>query len=715
MCRPTSACVALAAAWLLSGCAAPAPVEPGPVTFDYDGYRDVSRELSRFDPGGRITRVRWSDDSTTLTFQRGGEPYAFDLERTAFVEVGDEEDASNGAGRRDRGEARRRRGPARGRQRTRETSPDGQWVAVCADWNVRIEPVEPEEPETGDDATADASGPVAATPISVTTEGTRKLRYGMASWVYGEELRQTTAMWWAPDSRRLVFYEFDERAVPDFYLLRGLADLRTSPVREGYPKPGEPNPIASLLVYDLDTGETTRIDTGATNDPVDDDEEWYVYNVRFTPGGSEVLFNRTNRHQNVMHVEAHELDTGRSRRVVTETQETWQTNSPSMRFLDDGDRFLWETERDGVRQLELRHLDGRRLATLTEADRPYASVIRLDEDAGVLFYTAYDDADPLQVHLHRVNLDGTGRRRLTREPATHSITMSPDGRWFVTRYESITRMPTTAVYDATGRRLATLAESDPALADELGYPAPERFTCKADDGETDLYGWLYKPRGFDPARSYPLVIDVYGGPGSKGVRGRYRPGHAVTALDVIVAKIDNRGTGGRGKAFLGAVYRKLGIVDIADQAAGVRHLVRRPYIDADRVGIYGHSYGGYMAALAILKYPDLFHVAVAGAPVTDWRNYDTIYTERYMRTPEENETGYDEGSCLTYAEQLRGKLLILHGMMDDNVHPNNAFQLMDALQGAGKSFDVMFYPESGHGLRQHATRVRLGYLHRHLH
>src|SRR5690606_25678169 len=227
---------------------------------------------------------------------------------------------------------------------------------------------------------------------------------------------------------------------------------------------------------------------------------------------------------------------------------------------------------------------------------------------------------------------------------------------------------------------------------------PELFTFKADDGVTAIYGILYKPADFDPSRKYPLVIDVYGGPFSHGILARFSPAHHGCPHGFLVAKIDNRGTRHRGTAFEAAAYMKLGEVDLKDQVDGVRHLVQRPYVDADRVGIYGHSYGGYMAALAILKYPDVFHVAVAGAPVTDWRNYDSIYTERFMRMPEENPEGYDAGSCLTYAGQLKGKLLLLHGMLDDNVHPSNTFQLMDALQKAGKPFDVMLYPNAGHGL-----------------
>jgi dipeptidyl-peptidase-4 len=667
------------------GCAATQTAAPMP---DYAEYRTAAAEIMRFDTGGRIRNVAWREDGTTLTFVRLGERYAFDLNGREFIEIAGVDSPPNRNGEERRGRRRdRRRGPGRGRQFTRESAPDGSWTAICRDCNVVLESEESDE------------------TVTVTTDGTRKFRYGMANWVYGEELDERHAMWWSPDSKRLVFYEFDEREVPDFYLLGGWTKLRTEPLREGYSKPGEANPIVGLLLYDLETKQTTRLETNS-----DESDEWYIYNVRFTPDGSEVLFNRTNRHQNLLHVVAADPETGEARIVVKERQATWQRNNPTMRFLDDGRRFIWETERDGVRQYELRHLDGRRLATLTGGATDVISIVRLDEPDNVLYYTAYSDLHPLNVHLYRVNLDGTDRRRLTREPARHSIRISPDGRWFITQYETITQPPVTALYDTEGARIATLAESETELIAEQGWPDPELFTFTAADGETDLYGWLYKPKGFDPRRSYPLVIDVYGGPDSKGVRNSYRLAHPGCLYGFLVAKIDNRGTGGRGKAFLGAAYQRLGDVDLRDQADGARFLAQRPYVDAERIGIYGHSYGGYMAALALLRYPDVFSAAVAGAPVTDWRNYDTIYTERYMRTPQENPDGYEEGSCLTFADQLEGDLLLLQGMVDDNVHPTNAWQLIGKLQEEGARFEMHFFPESGHSLGRGATRLQWEFL-----
>jgi dipeptidyl-peptidase-4 len=673
---------------LLGGCAASPRSNDRPPPFDvaWGRYQDAAEELRDFDPGGTIVEIDWSEDGRLLRFTRDGERLAFNLETRALRGVAEAEEDDDPDRRRDR-----RPRPARGRQYTSEPSPDGRWNAVCRDWNVVIESVD------------------GAQERVVTTNGSRKFRYGSASWVYGEELRQRRAMWWSPDSTKLAFYEFDEREVPDFHLVDGWTELRTEPMREGYPKAGDPNPQVALLVFDFETGGTVRLER--VGDP---DEEWYIYRVRFSPDGEELLFHQLNRRQNVLHLVAADPETGSARIVLSETQQTWQDARPTWRFLNDGRRFIWASERTGLEQYELWSLDGARLSVLTDNDGPVSGIEHLDEDAGLVYYTAYDAALPLNERLWRVKLDGTGQQQLTRGDLSHRVAAAPDGRWFVARRESLTTPPTTVLLDAEGREVATLAESDRDRIAELGWPEPELFTIKAADGETDLFGWLYTPRDFDPSRRYPLLIDVYGGPGSKGVRNRFRPAIAACELGFVIAKVDNRGTGGRGKAFLGSVYGRLGTVDLADQAAAVRKLITRSYVDPDRVGIYGHSYGGFMASLAILKYPELFRAAVAGAPVTDWRNYDSIYTERYMGLPHENEAGYDAGSCLTHADRLEGHLLLQHGLVDDNVHPNNTFQLVEKLHEAEKWPAVTIHPTRGHGLGGLARKERWRFLYEHL-
>jgi dipeptidyl-peptidase-4 len=667
---------------LLTSCAtAPtAFARAGQPSFEtaYANLEALQKTLSTFEPGGRAEKINWHSDNTIVSYTVGDERFKLNLREMTVEPIGEFDDLPTQRQREGR------RNPARGRQRAQETSPDGRYTALCIDWNVVIR-----NNETPDD-------------YHVTTDGHRKLRYGTASWVYGEELDQIEAMWWSPDSSLLAFYRFDESDVPDFYLLGDLTTNHTTLMTEGYPKPGEPNPAASLLVFDTATREIIDIRTSTG-------EEQYIYNVRFTPIGDALLFNRTNRHQNVLELVRADPVTGVSRTIVTETQETWQNNRPDMTFLNDGRRFIWETEKSGWAQYELRNLDGQRLYELTGGSYPVAGIVRVDEEAGWLYYYAYSDANPLNRQLHRVRLDGTGQQRLTQESMYHTVSMSPDAKWFLTTCESVSTPPVTVLYDTFGKRIRTIAEgSNDELAQARVTPS-ELFTVKADDGVTDLYGVLHFPPNFDPAMSYPLILNVYGGPGVNTVRNTYQPGRSDAGLGCLVASIDNRGTPNRGKAFEGATYLKLGTVDLADQVAGVRALAKRPYIDGSRIGIVGHSYGGYLSALAMVKYPGVFAAAVARAAVTDWRQYDTIYTERYMRTPAENEIGYEEGSCITFADQLEGELLIMHGLVDDNVHPTNAWQFIDALDRANKFYESRFMPRRGHSFAERAYHLRFLY------
>ncbi len=653
----------------------------------YDQYRAIAVAARSLGAEGRIGNIAWNDDGAVVTFTRRGDSFLFDLNTHELREIDEDERLASG------GTSARSRW-LRGRQRDEEQSPCGTWLAKCVDWNVIIEPLSDDDAEDDRDS------------ITITTDGTRKHRFGKASWVYGEELRQNDAMWWSPDSSMLAFYELDETDVPDYYLTGGLTDVRSTLMLEGYPKAGEPNPIARLWVYHLESDERTSIDVG-------DETDQYIYNIRWTPNGDELLFSRLNRRQDTLEVLRADAVTGESRVIVTETQQTFQDNWPTMRFLECGERFIWASERTGWQQFELRHLDGRKLNPITHGEYVAASIQLVCEDNGVLFYTAYSDENPLNIQLHRVNLDGTDQERLTQEPLNHTVSVSPCGNWFIARGESLSEPPITRLHDRDGEVIAALAEPDRERIAELGWTKPELFSFSAEDGETTLYGSLHKPTDFDPERSYPLLINVYGGPLSQRVRNTYRPAEPLSEFGFIIASIDNRGTANRGKAFKDAAYLKLGIVDMKDQVDGVHHLVQRPYIDGDRVGIYGVSYGGYLAALGLVKYPEVFHAAVANAAVTDWRNYDTIYTERFMRTPEENLENYDAGSVLTYVDQLEGHLLILHGMVDDNVHPSNAWQLIDALHQAGKDFELMMYPNRAHGLGPHARNLGARFFVRH--
>jgi len=681
--------------------AEPAPAQTvGWTPFDRmpgaEAYRGIARESRRIGRGGVVRDVRFDDEAAYFLSPQGwvrvdlatGERSEADA-TTLPPRAG----GGDGGGRRPRGPR-----PPRGRQLTEAVTEDGSWTAIHANHNVSI------RSEDG-------------TELPITTDGTEAFRYGTASWVYGEELDQTEAMWWSPDGTHLAFYAFDVSPTRDYHLVDGLTGLRSEIKKERYPKAGDPNPIAGLRICDVKSGEIVTVDVG-------DDPDQYVYAVRWTPDGSELLFHRTNRHQNHLEVMAADPATGASRVVVEERQDTWQRNRPLMRFLDDGRRFIWETEKSGWKQFELRDLDGSLINPLTgTTDETRASavesIVKVDEDAGVLWYAMRSSETPLNDQLHRVNLDGTDERRITSADLNHGrFTIAPDGRSVVAIRQAVDHAPETVVYDEDGREVAVLATGDASGLDDADLHGGELVRFTSADGSTPLHAVLHLPSGADrdATARYPLVIDVYGGPESRGPQNVWSPANPLCELGFAVAKIENRGTLGRGKAFEGATYLRLGGPDLDDQVAGVRAILEaHPEIDPKRVGITGHSYGGYMSALALVRHPDVFHAGVAGAPVTDFRNYDTIYTERYMRTPQENAEGYDAGSAVKLADRLEGALLLLHGMQDDNVHPANTFQLARKLQDADIPFEMQIFPDATHGIPSAAYRsAKWSFLQEHL-
>ncbi|HEX7123596.1 MAG TPA: prolyl oligopeptidase family serine peptidase, partial [Gemmatimonadaceae bacterium] len=417
----------------------------------------------------------------------------------------------------------------------------------------------------------------------------------------------------------------------------------------------------------------------------------------WTPDGTELTFNRTNRRQNVMEFVACNPGTGACRVIVREEwPASWVDNTPTIRYLSDGKRFIWESERTGWRNFYLYDLSGKLITPLTQHEFEVASIVHVDERAGVLYYTARSGDNHMKLQLHRVGLDGRNDRRLTDPAFHHTVSMAPDGRHFVDIAQTHDQPPVTRLCDRNGRVIQELARSSLARFDSLGLKKVELFTFKAADSTTILHGMLHRPSNFDSTRTYPVLVSVYAGPATNGARETFTVPNALTEYGFLVVTLDARSAGGRGKRFLDAIYQKLGVIEIDDLAAGVKALWSRPYVDRSRVGIYGTSYGGYASAMALVRYPDVFAAASAASPVTDWRNYDTIYTERYMWTPQENTAGYDAGSVMTYVNNLRGRLMIFFGTADNNVHPANSLQLIQALQRAGKSFDVQVGPDLGH-------------------
>ena len=657
----------------------------------YERYREISALRAELGGGGKVAQIRWSDDGSSLQYTFAGKGKTLDLK--SFVISDSDAPASPEATEGRRSQRRNGQSPVgRAQQRTVETSPDGKWKAVYGDFNITLE-------STASDTEK----------IRVTNNGIDRLRFGTGCWVYGEELNQSDAMWWSPDSSKLAYYEVDEREMVDYHLTLDNTANYTKLQSVRYPKAGDPNPKVSIWIYDLATKNTKKV-------AIDGESSQYLYSIRFSPEGNELLVNRTNRRQDVLNLLAIDSNTLLVRTVLTERQSTWQENSPTIRFLEDNKRFVWGSEANGWKQFQLRHIDGRLLNPLSPVGEYACSAItKIDERSGYVYFTAFSDAIPYNAQLHRVKLDGTHAVRLTSSPLNHtSFDISPDNRFVVATREQLETPANTVVYDETGKEVAVLARGDQDVAEKAKLSPPELFSFLSDDGKTKIYGTLHKPSHFDASRKYPLLVDVYGGPESVGISTRYSAANPICELGYLIAKIGNRGTTGRGKAFESATYLKLGGPDLDDQAAGVKFLRQRPYVDGERVGIFGHSYGGYMSALALLRYPDVFQVAVSGAPVTDFRNYDTIYTERYMQTPAENAEGYDAGSCNKIAGKLKGKLLLVHGLIDDNVHPANTWQLSKALNDADKRFQMMIYPEFQHGVGSTYSSLRWEYFHEHL-
>ncbi len=700
--------VALVFAWTASSHVSAQTYTPMQHLAGAKDMRRLSQIASGAGTGGSIGSVLYPIAGPSIFFEKDGAWYRVDLTSGEISPSGHPKDGYGPLV--DHPPAGSKRA-ARGRQVAEELSPDGTMVAASVDGNVVLRPSgsAPAKPKR-DRAKGDrprAASQTERAPVSgeepkakrITQDGgSARIKYGTASWVYGEELDQTTAMWWSPDSSKLAFYRFDESQVKDYWLLGGLSSTRSSLLSEAYPKPGEPNPTAQILIYDLASETTTTVDT-----TLSDGAPAYIFNVRWSPDGSELLFNRAPRRQDWVEILAANPKTGATRVVVRASQEAWQENSPLVRFLDDGVHFLFETEANGFKNFEIRSLKDNSIIEVTRNEFPALEVVLLDEKHGDLWYTAASGANPVQPQLHVAKLSGGGGTRVTTEALSHSdFRIAPNGESVVATAESHSVPPRTLVYLRSGERaglVATLAVGvDSVLAAE-GIRPSELFTCKAADGVTDLYGELFFPPNFDEAKSYPLVIDTYGGPTIQLVKDEWRPCNPHTALGFLIARVDNRGTPGRGKAFETATYLALGGPDADDQAAAASFLAAdRSYVDGKRIGITGHSYGGYMSAICLIRHPEVFVAAVAGAPVTDWRNYDSIYTERYMRQPHENESGYDLGSCVKHANNLKGKLLLLHGMVDDNVHPANTFELANALQSINRPFAMMCFANSEHGI-----------------
>jgi dipeptidyl-peptidase-4 len=653
----------------------------------YSKYQQKAREITGAAVRPGNLAVSWTEGGKAFEFRKDGKSYRYDIAARKLEELkgrsAAEPAAEEGRGRRGGGG-----GPGRGQQFATLASPDGTLKATYRDRNLWV---------------SDTNG---IFELAVSTDGSEKdrIKNGKASWVYGEELAQSSAFWWSPDNKKLAYYRFDESKVADYYLQLDQSKVQDRLAVEPYPKAGSNNPIADIFVYDLKSKKTVKIDVRDGKAFDDDVLGHYVYRVSWSQDGKSLLFQRANRRQNTLEFVAADPETGKVRVLVREEWPSgWVETNPEMRFLADGKRFLWATQENGWKNYELYDLEGKRLAQVTRNEFEAERIVRVDEPTGTLFYSAHDGDNPMKLQLHQAKLDGTFDRRITDPAFHHTVRIAPDGEHFIDVAETHDTPPSSRLIDAQGNVMETLLESDTSKLDSLGLKRVELLRFPAADGKTELFGMLHKPSDFDPNKKYPVLVTVYAGPETNGARETFAtPGprnqlnFLAPEFGFLVAEFDSRSAAGRGKKFLDSIYLKLGVTEIDDQAAGVKSLRERSYVDGERVGIFGTSYGGYASILCLLRHPDVFQAACASSPVTDYRHYDSIYTERYLWTPQGNKEGYDNGSAVALASKLKGRLMIYYGTADDNVHPSNTLQLVKALQGAGKNFELQVGPDAGH-------------------
>ncbi|QND79098.1 DPP IV N-terminal domain-containing protein [Pseudoxanthomonas mexicana] len=623
------------------------------------------RERQRIAALSGIVDYQWSPDGKALLFPLGGELYFYDLTKSGRDAV---RKLTNGSGF----------------ATDPKISPKGGFVSFIRDRNLWVIDL-----TSGEE-------------VQLTRDGSDTIGNGVAEFVADEEMDRHTGYWWAPDDAAIAFARIDETPVPVQKRYEVYPD-RTEVVEQRYPAAGDHNVLVQLGVIAPKTGARPRwIDLGK-------DPDIYLARVDWRDP-QRLTFQRQSRDQKKLELIETTLTNGTQRTLVTETSTTWVPLHNDLRFLKDG-RFLWSSERSGFEHLYVASEDGSTLTALTQGEWVVDGLLAIDEAAGLAYVSGTRDG-ATEAHVYAVPLAGGEPRRLTQTPGMHAATFARNASVFVDSWSSDTTLPQIELFKADGTKLATLLVNDVSdathpYAKYLAAHQPTAYgTLTAADGTTPLHYSLIKPAGFDPKKQYPVVVFVYGGPAAQTVT-RAWPGRSDSFFNqylaqqgYVVFSLDNRGTPRRGAAFGGALYGKQGTVEVDDQLRGVEWLKSQAFVDPARIGVYGWSNGGYMTLMLLAKHSEAYACGVGGAPVTDWALYDTHYTERYMDLPKANEAGYREASVFTHVDGIgAGKLLLIHGMADDNVLFTNSTKLMSELQKRGTPFELMTYPGAKHGLR----------------
>jgi dipeptidyl-peptidase-4 len=525
----------------------------------------------------------------------------------------------------------------------------------------------------------------------LTHDGSDTLLNGQLDWVYPEELDLDTAYWWSPDSQSIAYMQFDvsrEPVFPQVSLLSRHAVLEP----QRFPQPGDPNADVHIGIVPASGGSTRWMDLGNSRGSL-------FARVVWLPDSRHIAVEKLPRIQNKLDLLIADKETGISRVAVHEEDPSWVNVEGEPEFLSGGERFLWTSERSGFRHIYLYSVDGELQKQLTSGDWEVNQIAHVDEKSSRVFYVSNEDS-PLKEQLYEVGLDGSGKRRLSDGTGTHTVSISPTAAYYLDNFSGLTAQPRGTLYKCDGSEVRVYRKPDTSDADEYDILPTEIVQVKASDGTT-LYARLIKPAGFEPGKKYPAVIMVYGGPGVQLIHDSWQGvswDQVLAHKGFVIWQLDNRGSSGRGHKFESAIYHDLGRHELEDQKTGIQYLTKTGFVDPNRLGMYGWSYGGYMTLYTLTNAPGLIKAGISGAPVTSWLNYDSIYTERYMGLPDENAQAYKTSSPTSTAANLASKLLIVHNVEDDNVHFQNSVQMANELEKANKLFCMLMFPQKSHGV-----------------